>query len=130
MKNGMGKKAALALGGCQDAWGGDGGGGTDGGGNEPDAEVQNLINLDDPQASAGAGWTYDGAGVFFIAGDIRRGRRKPHPRPLRQQHSQRFRMVARYLHKQQRKRDHQRLRQTDRRGRLRRGGHRQFLGQQ
>jgi len=68
MKNGTGKKAALALGGCQDAWGGDGGGGTDGGGNEPDAEVQNLINLDDPQASAGSGWTYDGAGVFFIAG--------------------------------------------------------------
>jgi hypothetical protein len=56
MKNGTGKKAALAtcaiafalaLGGCQEAG--------DGGGNEPDAEVQNLINLDNPQASAGSG---------------------------------------------------------------------------
>ncbi|GAB6392584.1 MAG: hypothetical protein MdMp014T_1957 [Treponematales bacterium] len=68
---------ALGLGGCKDAWRilttGDlyweNDDGDDEEEPEPEPEVQNLINLGDPQASTGAGWSYDEAsGVFTISG--------------------------------------------------------------
>ncbi|GAB6390664.1 MAG: Ig domain protein group 2 domain protein [Treponematales bacterium] len=73
---------ALGLGGCKDAWRilttgdlyweDDGDEEEEGEGEEepePEPEVRNLINLGDPQASTGAGWSYNEAsGVFTISG--------------------------------------------------------------